>query len=106
MRDSCEHVQCQRTANMAAWIADGQVADAAFIDLARVEPGLRPFSVDCAMSDAVLYLHGVGGPGGRFWMLRLSEVTDPDLIARLEEAAVADEPVTPGGCRGPATSSV
>lgn len=63
-----------------------------FVDLARSEPGLRRFSLDCTMAEAVVYLrHGVDG---EWFMLPVSRVTDPYLITRLEEAARADEPVT------------
>lgn len=97
MTGSCEHFECAKVLNVAAWLANSECRDAAgggvpFTDLARSEPGLRRFSLDCTMREAVVYLKHEAD--GEWFMLPVSRVTDPYLIIRLEEAARADEPVT------------
>lgn len=90
MTGSCIHVQCQLNANVAAGVSmhgDDEGRAYQFVDLARVEPGLRSWSVDCSAGDAIAYMRDA--ESGRWAMFRVSQVTDPDLVRRLEEARAA-----------------
>jgi hypothetical protein len=89
--DSCEHPECQLAQNMAVQVSD-ESPDVATVDLALADASLRPFSLDCTTASTVVYqqLYEPGSnilaDGGAWYALRISRVTDPELLRQLEQA--------------------
>jgi hypothetical protein len=91
---TCEHFECAKVLNIAAWLLAGE-GGGKFADLAVADASLNRFSRDCGTTTAVVYLKN---PADREWfMLPVSRVTDPRLLAQLEVAA--EEAEQDGGTR-------
>lgn len=93
---SCTHPECARVQNMAASLFS-TVADDTVIDLARTQPDRQAWSLIClddanrpGQPSACTYLYDNGS--GEWFAARVTRVTDPDLIAKLETAAAGSAP--------------
>jgi hypothetical protein len=84
MPDSCEHSECQRAQNASAALAVDDV-NWTSVDLADVDPGLRPFSLDCKTRTTLVYQRDE--ITGHWFMVAAGLVTDRELIRKLEAAA-------------------
>ena len=86
---SCEHVECMKVLNVAALLtaADGPEIESVgrFVDVSASVASLKPFSLDCDVHLAVVYFRDAST--GDWFMLPVSRVTDPRLLAQLESAA-------------------
>jgi hypothetical protein len=85
---SCEHAECMRVLNVAALLtaADGPEIESVgrFADVSASVAELKPFSLDCDVHMAVVYFRDAAT--GDWFILPVSRVTDPRLLAQLEAA--------------------
>ena len=85
MKDSCTHPECAHVLNMTASIWDDS-PDVLVVDLAQSDAALQPWSLDCATAGTVAYRPSYEGDGNfvdGWYMLRISRVTDPDVLRKL-----------------------